>query len=118
MPVVDADGNDRAGIRVPDLAVPLATHFGWNYRDASIGAPEHLAGEIGSYIPFTRTRAEREKTGDPRLSVEERYATKDVYLGKIAAAAKELVAGRFLLARDVPDVLAHASAHWDWATRP
>jgi hypothetical protein len=118
VPAVDADGNDRPGIRVPDLAVPLATHFGWNYRDATIGAPEHLAGEIGSYIPFARTRADRLKTGDPRLSIEERYATKDAYMAKIAAAANELVAGRFLLAKDVPDVLAHASAHWDWATRP
>jgi hypothetical protein len=118
VPAVDADGNDRAGIRVPDLAVPLATHFGWNYRDASIGAPEHLAGEIGSYIPFPRTRAERVKTGDPRLSIEERYATKEAYMEKIRAAANGLVSRRFLLANDVPDVLARASAHWDWATRP
>jgi imidazolonepropionase-like amidohydrolase len=116
VPAVDADGNDRAGIRVPDLAVPLATHFGWNYRDPAIGAPTHLAGEIGSYIPFARTRAERTAAGDPRLSIEERYANKDAYLAKVRAAADDLVAHRYLLAHDVPDVMAHASAHWDWAT--
>jgi hypothetical protein len=118
VPAVDADGNDRGGIRVPDLAVPLATHFGWNYRDASVGAPEHLAGEVGSYIPFARTRAERLKRGDPRLSIEERYATKDAYLRKVTAAANDLVAQGYLLARDLPDVMKRASAHWDWATRP
>src|ERR1019366_6509492 len=77
VPAVDADGNDRAGVRVPELAVPLATHAGWNYRDAGIGAPEHLAGEIGSYIPFARTRAERQQSGDPRASIEERYPNKE-----------------------------------------
>jgi alpha/beta hydrolase family protein len=116
VPAVDADGNDRAGIRVPELAVPLATHFGWNYRDASVGAPEHLAGEIGSYIPFARTKADREKTGDPRASIAERYTSKDAYIAKITRAANDLVAGRFLLRQDVPDVLKRASVHYDWAT--
>lgn len=117
VPAVDADGNDRAGIRLPEIAAPLATHFGWNYRDASIGAPEHLAGEIGSYLPFLRTRAERERSGDPRLSIEERYADKAAYMAKVTAAAEELVAQGYLLARDVPAVVRRASAHWDWATR-
>src|SRR4029077_1387314 len=73
VPAVDGDGNVRAGIRLPDIAVPLATQTGWNYRDASIGAPDRLAGEIGSYIPFPRTKADRERAGDPRMSIEERY---------------------------------------------
>lgn len=116
VPAVDADGNDRAGVRLPDIAVPLATYFGWNYRDASIGGSEHLAGEIGSYFPFARTRAEREQTGDPRRSIEERYSSRDAYLAKITAAANDLVAQRYLLARDVSDLLKQSSAHWDWAT--
>jgi hypothetical protein len=115
VPAVDADGNDRAGVRLPELAVPLATHTGWNYRDAAIGAPEHLAGEIGSYIPFARTRAERESSGDPRLSIAERYASKDAYLNRISAAANELVRKGYLLETDVPDLVKHASVHWDWA---
>lgn len=48
VPAVDADGNDRTGVRLPDISVPLATHAGWNFRHPSIGAPTHLAGEIGS----------------------------------------------------------------------
>jgi len=117
VPAVDADGNVRAGIRLPDIAVPLATQAGWNYRDASIGAPDRLAGEIGSYIRFPKTRAERESKNDPRLSIEERYRNRDEYLGRYAAAALELVERGYLLPEDVVDLLKHAAAHWDWATR-
>ena len=52
VPAVDDDGNDRAGIRLPEIEVPLATHKGWNYRLPSIGAPDRLAGEFGSYLAF------------------------------------------------------------------
>ena len=115
VPAVDNDGNARAGVRLPDIAVPLATHAGWNYRDPSTGAPDRLAGEIGSYIPFARTRAERARTGDPRLSIEERYRNRDEYVGKVAAAALDLVARGYLLAEDVADLLKHAIDHYDWA---
>jgi hypothetical protein len=118
VPTVDADGNVRAGIRLPDIAVPLATQAGWNYRDASIGAPERLAGEIGSYIPFAQTRADRARTNDPRPSIEERYRGRDEYVGKVAASAVDLVGRGYLLAEDVADLLKHAAAHYDWATQP
>jgi hypothetical protein len=117
VPAVDADGNVRAGIRLPDIAVPLATQAGWNYRDASIGAPTRLAGEIGSYIPFARTRADRERAGDPRPSIEERYRNRDEYVGRLAAAALDLVDRGYLLAEDVGDLLKRGGAHYDWATK-
>ena len=117
VPAVDADGNVRAGIRLPDIAVPLATQAGWNYRDPSIGAPDRLAGEIGSYIPFPRTRADRDRAHDPRLSIEERYRNRDEYVGQFAAAALDLVDRGYLLADDVADLLKHAVEHYDWATR-
>ncbi|PYQ97248.1 MAG: hypothetical protein DMF96_15345, partial [Acidobacteria bacterium] len=117
VPAVDADGNVRAGIRLPDIAVPLATQAGWNYRDASIGAPDRLAGEIGSYIPFARTKAEREKTSDPRLSIEERYRSLDEYVGKFAAVTLDLVQHGYLLREDVADLLKHAVEHYQWATQ-
>jgi hypothetical protein len=117
VPAVDEDGNVRAGIRLPDIAVPLATQAGWNYRDASIGAPDKLAGEIGSYIPFPVTRADRERTHDPRLSIEERYRSRDEYLGRYAAATLDLVAHGYVLPEDVVDLLKHAGEHYDWATR-
>ena len=117
VPAVDADGNVRAGIRLPDIAVPLATQAGWNYRDASIGAPDRLAGEIGSYIPFARTRAGRERASDPRLSIDERYRNRDEYLGRFAAATLELIAKGYVLSEDVADLLKHAIEHYDWATQ-
>src|SRR4030095_10631822 len=30
VPQVDADGNEVAGVRLPAIAVPLATHTGWH----------------------------------------------------------------------------------------
>jgi hypothetical protein len=117
VPAVDAAGNDRAGIRLPEISVPLATHTGWNYRRPSIGAPDRLASEIGSYLPLPRTRADREKTGDGRMSIAERYASLEDYLGRIALAAVDLVREQFLLADDVPAVIERARAHYQWATR-
>ncbi|HEX8185028.1 MAG TPA: alpha/beta hydrolase domain-containing protein, partial [Blastocatellia bacterium] len=91
VPQVDRDGIDLAGIRMPEVAVPLATYTGWNYRDPRTGSPNELVDFAGSYIPFARTRAERERTLDPRLSIEERYQGREQYLGLFAEAALKLV---------------------------
>jgi hypothetical protein len=117
VPAVDEAGNDRAGIRLPEIAVPLATHTGWNYRKPSIGAPDRLATEIGSYLPLPLTRADRERTGDGRKSIAERYSGLEDYLGRISLAAAALVNDRFLLAEDVPALIERAKAHYEWATR-
>jgi hypothetical protein len=117
VPAVDEAGNDRAGIRLPEIAVPLATHTGWNYRRASIGAPDRLASEIGAYLPLPRTRADREKSGDGRTSIAERYAGLDDYLGRIAMAAVSLVKEGFLLPEDVAGTIERAKTHYQWATR-
>ena len=114
VPAVDADGNDRAGLRMPEIAVPLATQTGWNPRDPKTGAPDALAGVVGSYFPFARNRAAREASADPRPSIEERYPDRASYLGRIAEAALALQRERLLLAEDVPVVLERAAAHWDW----
>ena len=116
VPAVDEAGNGRGGIRLPQIAVPLATHTGWNYRRPSIGAPDRLASEIGSYLPLPKTRADRERTGDGRRSIAERYASREVYLERITTAARDLVQLRYLLASDVDGVVTQAAAHWDWAT--
>jgi hypothetical protein len=118
VPAVDEAGNDRAGIRLPEITVPLATHTGWNYRHPSIGAPERLASEIGSYLPLPRTRADRERTGDSRTSIAERYAGREDYIGRIALAAVALVDEGLLLAEDVPAIIQRATTHFGWATRP
>ena len=73
VPEVDEDGNERAGIRLPEVAVPLATYTGWNFRKPEIGSPNELVSLLGSSIPFAPTRAAREAAKDPRRSIEERY---------------------------------------------
>lgn len=101
VPKVDADGNDVAGLRRPDdLGAPLATHTGWNHRRDGFRAAD-LCGLTGSYIPFARTRAEREAAGDPRRSLEERYASKAQYVNQVTQAANDLATRRLLLQEDV-----------------
>jgi hypothetical protein len=113
IPQVDADGNETSGVRLPDQSVPLATYTGWNLRDPKVGAPDAMFDMVGSMIPFARTRAERAKAGDPRPSIEERYATREEYLRKVEAAAQPLVRQGLLLQRDIPKFLEKASARWD-----
>ena len=113
VPQVDSDGNDLGGVNLPELQVPLATYTGWNLRDPSIGAPDLRLSFYGSFIPFARKAAERQKSGDPRLSVAERYASRDAYLGKFAMAAKKLIDERFLLPEDMPAVLERGNREWE-----
>ncbi len=94
---IDQDGNEVAGIRLPPVAVPLATLAGWNvYRDN----PVELADRDGSLIPFARTRVERETHGDQRRSLEERYRSLADYVAQVSAYADRLVAERLLLPAD------------------
>jgi hypothetical protein len=113
IPQVDRDGNETSGLRLPELAVPLATYTGWNLRDPKIGAPEAIQSMVGSFIPFAKTKAERDQSGDPRPSIAERYSGRDEYLKKIEAAAKPLVNQRLLLDRDVERVKEKAAGRWD-----
>jgi hypothetical protein len=94
--------------------VPLGSYTGWNLRDAKVGAPHLLFNMVGSFIPFAKTRAEREKKGDPRLSIEERYPAKADYLARVEAAARQLATSRLLLERDIEGVKQQASQRWDW----
>jgi hypothetical protein len=114
VPQVDADGNDIAGIRMPEIAVPLATYLGWNFFDERSGPPSELASLTGSFIPFPLTRADREKTNDPRPSIEERYKSRDQYLQLINKAANDLAAKGYLIKEDIPRIIQQAGARWDW----
>ena len=97
VPQVDADGIDLGGIRLPELAVPLATVTGWNLRAPERGASEEMVEFLGSFWPFPKTREDRARTHDARLSIAERYATRDAYMKRVDAAAADLVKQRFLL---------------------
>ncbi len=110
---VDADGNETAGVRPVELAAPLATVTGWNPRHPSQGAPGDLMSMMGSTLPFARTRAERERNGDPRPSVEERYTSRGAYLTAVRAAARRLVAERWMLDEDVEPSVERAGRLWD-----
>ena len=76
-------------------------------------APDELFPLLGSFLPFASTALARRTTGDPRLSIAERYESKEAYLSKVRAVANDLVAARYLLAADVPGIVEHASAHWE-----
>ena len=115
VPQVDSDGNDLGGIRLPEQAVPLGTYTDWAFRSERTGAPDTLVAMAGSYIPFAKTRVEREKNKDPRASIEERYPSREDYLHRVQQAADRLVQGRYLLADDAKTILASAGQHWDWS---
>jgi hypothetical protein len=114
LPQVDRDGNETAGVRMPELAVPLATYAGWNMRSKEIGAPQEMYSMVGSWIPFPKTKAEREQKHDPRPSIEERYSNRAEYLQLVGSAARRMVEGGYLLDRDVPALLDHSAAEWDY----
>lgn len=98
VPKTDVDGNDLGGIRLPDIIAPLGTHTGWAVRADVPGA---MCGNLGQFIPFAKTKAERNAARDPRLSLFERYAKQKNYLDQVAQAAKDLQEQRLLLAEDV-----------------
>ncbi len=115
VPQVDGDGNEIAGLKMPELAAPLATYTGWNLFNQKSGPTDELASMEGSYILFPRTRADRERSGDHRLSIEERYGDRDQYLGMVARAAMRLMEQRYLLDRDLAAILRQAGQRWDYA---
>jgi hypothetical protein len=115
LPKTDADGNDIAGVRLPDVSVPLATYTGWGLRAAHAGQPVPIVDgcdATGQRIAFAPTAASRQpggpNAGDPRLSIAERYADNVEYVKRITAAANELKARRLMLQADVDAYIAAA----------
>jgi hypothetical protein len=98
VPKTDVDGNDIAGIRLPDVAVPLATYTGWGLRSF---IPDEGCDAAGQQIDFAKTKAERLANGDPRLSIEERYPNHDTYVGAVTNVASQLQQERLLLEEDL-----------------
>jgi hypothetical protein len=110
VPKVDQDGNETSGIRLPDIAVPTATAMGWSVRSATAGGAGELCYLDGSYLPFDKTKAEREASGDGRLSLEERYGGPADYAAKVHDAAAALAKDGYLLPEDVERISARAAA--------
>lgn len=105
---VNEDGNEIAGVASPLLQAPLGTYLGWNVT-ASGFFQGQICGFSGGYVPFAVTRADREKSGDPRRSIEERYGTQEGYACTVRRAAESLVRDRFLLREDADRQIAAAT---------
>jgi hypothetical protein len=106
---VDADGNEVAGVRLPPVAAPLATTTGWGVRREGFAANDGCEAN-GQQIFFEKTLAARLAKNDPRLSLAERYGSKENYVKAVTAAAKKLQAERFLLQADVDAYVSEANA--------
>jgi len=117
VPQVDADGNERDGVRLPEITVPLATYASWNLRDPSIGAPDQRVSFEDSYIPFPKTAAQRQRSGDPRRSIEERYGSREEYIIRYTKAVDDLIQQHWILPEDREAVLARGEQEWDQATQ-
>jgi hypothetical protein len=110
---VDGDLNELGGIQLPDLTVPVASYTGWNPRAPETGGAGQILSMQGSTLPFAATRAERERLGDPRPSIEERYRDREDYLTRVRAAAEVLARQRYILEEDVDVVVANAAERYD-----
>ena len=96
VPQVDADGNERAGIRLPNIAVPRGTFMGWNLYKAPYPEGE-LADRDGTFLAFAATEAER--GGDPRPSLQARYPG-TTYADAVGAVTRAQLRDRLLLQDD------------------
>jgi hypothetical protein len=125
VPAVDQDGNEVCGVLLPYQTVPLATLTGWNTRHPEIGGSGQTLSTggatggtlVGSTIPFPATREAREATGDPRICIAERYASREAYLEQVRKAANALIQARYLLAEDLDDIISQAGQHYDLVSR-
>ena len=114
---VDDTWNEVAGIRLPDVSVPVATYTGWNLRHQDIGNPDLFIGITGGFagwiLPLPASKVDREASGDPRPSIDELYGSKDEYLERVRAASRLLVDEGYLLAEDVDEVAKRAQLRFD-----
>ncbi len=110
VPKVDADGNEVAGLRLPDITVPVGTAAGWNVRTAEAGAAGELCYLQGSFVPFAKTKAEREAKKDPRPSLEERYKDRADYAARVRQATAALQRDGYLLQEDATRIVARAAS--------
>ena len=104
VPKADADGNDIAGIRLPEITVPVATYTGWALRADGLDGCD----AAGQKIDFAKTKAARLAAGDPRPSLEERYADHATYVAGVTRAAQALKDQQLLLQEDVDRYIAAA----------
>ena len=108
VPAVDADGNGIGGIRLPEVSAPLGTYQGFNPRKEEANAPNYLTRFYGSFWPFAVTKEERLRSKDSRLSLEERYSSKEVYVQTVIEETNKLLEARLLLKEDADNIIKNA----------
>src|SRR5262245_4814137 len=113
VPKPDADGLDQGGIALPEMLVPLGTRTGFNTRSEAAGFPGATGRWDGSFLPFPRTEAEQQASGDPRRSLAARYAGRADYEAKVRGAAVEVVRKGYLLEDDVEALVSEAGGLYD-----
>ncbi len=114
---VDADGNEIAGIRVPDVSVPVGTHTGWAPRHPDTGGAGQFLDMMGTTLPFAPTERERAETGDPRPSIAERYRDRDDYLARARQAAQDLADAGHIVVEDIDLAVQLAAQRYDVLAR-
>lgn len=112
VPQVDEDGNEIAGIRMPEIEVPLNTFTGWSMRSVSFS--NTLRRNAGRVWPFPKTPEERVTNGDSRKSILERYPTRKDYLSKVIKSLLDLQDNGFLLDEDMDFLLREAAEQDYW----
>ena len=114
VPQVDEDGNELGSWRGLAVSVPLGTYTAWNYQDRRLFEGfGMLSGLQGAFIPFPANKAQREKSGDPRLSVSERYGGIDGYMTAVESAIASQVSAGFLLPEERDRARLVMRNNWD-----
>ncbi len=116
LPQVDTDGNELGGVRLPELAAPLATYTGWGLRNPAFS--KTLGRNAGRIWPFALDAEEREASGDPRPSIRERYPSKATFVFARAKAIMQLHHEGLLLEEDVAPLLEEALRENHWLDEP
>jgi len=114
VPRVDADGNDLGGIRLPEIAVPLATYTGWNLRSAATGAPTERTAFLGSFLPLPRNAEDAAASHDPRKPLDARYKSYDDYRAQFEKSLSKLIKDRYILPEDGQRLMDRSKEEWDW----
>ena len=112
---IDDDGNEIAGIRMPDISVPIGTHTGWNLRSPETGSPEQIISMVGFTDYFIHDKSSSLSTKDPRKSIKERYGSRSNYVNACRDAAKKLAEDKYLLTEDIELVVQNCGLRYDEA---
>jgi hypothetical protein len=101
----------RTGADISNLSSWVAlAHFKSAAIAQGIAARVAAGSMAGQKLAFAKTKAERLAAGDPRPSLEERYADHAAYVSAVTRAAQELKSQRLLLDEDVAATIAAAQA--------